>query len=112
MYHYVIKRLDTQALRTGYDPFLLQARTLRTVEKRGQNVLIAEEAQVTTDDYQNPSFWLKDRDLQVENMIYPDIIRVRSDPNKPFTFYSVLPRSENMLYENAEFFLARLGQEL
>lgn len=59
VYYYEEKRLDTRNLRTGYDPFLLEARSLKNVERDGKQVLVAEGAAVTTDDYKDPSFWIK-----------------------------------------------------
>lgn len=59
VYYYEEKRLDTNTLKTGYDPFLIQANRMRNVERNGKTVLIADDAHVTTDDYENPSYWIK-----------------------------------------------------
>jgi len=67
-YYYVERRLDTAYLKTGYDPFLIKAASLNSVSREGKQVLVAKEASVTTDDYQDPSFWLKADVVSV----YPD----------------------------------------
>lgn len=75
IYYYEEKRLDTRNLRTGYDPFLLEARSLKNVERDGKQVLVAEGAAVTTDDYKDPSFWIKADQFS----LFPDDMAVMRD---------------------------------
>ena len=57
-YFYKTKKLDSSQLRTTMDPFLLQAGRMRTMDRDGVPVLVADQARLTTDDYQDPSYWI------------------------------------------------------
>ena len=59
IYHFEEKRLEADGLRTGMDPILLEAGQFRMVEKNGRRYFIGENAGVTTDDSENPSFWVR-----------------------------------------------------
>ena len=59
IYYYKSKKIDTKKIRTSFDPFLLEADEFKTIEKKGLPIQIARNAKVTTDDYQNPSYWIK-----------------------------------------------------
>lgn len=51
------ERLEAEGLRTGMDPLLLEAGKFRMVESNGRMIFVGENAGVTTDDTENPSFW-------------------------------------------------------
>ena len=68
IYYYQEQKLDTKGTKTGSGPYLLEADQMKTVERDGVKVLVAEKAKVTTDDYQKPSFYLNAEKLS----IYPN----------------------------------------
>ncbi len=58
IYYYKTRKIDTKDVKTSHDPFLLEAERLYTVQEGDRSIQIAENARVTTDDYQNPSYWI------------------------------------------------------
>lgn len=59
VYQYETKFLDTKGLRASADPFLLEAGKFTMESLRGRNVFVGYEAKVTTDDSENPDYWIK-----------------------------------------------------
>lgn len=59
IYHFEDERLEADGLRTGMDPILLEAGRFRMEEHNGRQYFIGENAGVTTDDMQDPSFWVR-----------------------------------------------------
>ncbi len=59
IYHFEEERLEADGLRSGMDPILLEAGRFRMVEHEGQQYFIGEDAGVTTNDRQHPSFWAR-----------------------------------------------------
>ncbi len=59
VYHYESKRLDSSGLRASLDPILLEAGKFTTMESGGRRVLIGENAGITTQDVEEPDFWVR-----------------------------------------------------
>ena len=67
VYFYERKFLDTSNLKVSMDPILLEAGKFR-VEKRGESsVYVGENAGITTNDVQDPNFWIRSK----KTTIYP-----------------------------------------
>ena len=67
VYFYERKFLDTSNLKVSMDPILLEAGKFR-VEKRGDtSVYVGEDAGITTDDAEDPNFWIRSK----KTTIYP-----------------------------------------
>lgn len=59
IYHYEDERLEAEGLRSSMDPLLLEAGRFRMVEKDGRRYFVGENAGITTDDREDPSFWMR-----------------------------------------------------
>ena len=59
VYHYDEGRLDSRGLRASLDPVLLEAGKFTAMESGGRRVLIGENAGITTQDVEDPAFWLR-----------------------------------------------------
>jgi LPS-assembly protein len=59
VYFYERKFLDTTGLRSSVDPFLLESGKFTMENRGGRNVYVGHDARVTTDDAENPSYWIK-----------------------------------------------------
>lgn len=59
IYYYEDDILDAEGLRSGMDPILLEAGKFRVEERDGRQVMIGEHAGITTDDTDDPSFWIR-----------------------------------------------------
>lgn len=58
-YHFEEERLEADGFRSGMDPIVLEAGRFRMVERNGRQIFVGENAGVTTDDMQDPSFWIR-----------------------------------------------------
>lgn len=67
VYFYERKFLDSTGLRASLDPILLEAGKFTAEMRNGKQVLVGEDAGITTDDEENPSFWLRAK----KTTIYP-----------------------------------------
>jgi LPS-assembly protein len=69
VYYYVTKKLDTTGLRASVDPMFLESGKFRTeYEEDGRQVLVGEDAGITTHDVEKPDFWLRAK----ETRVYPN----------------------------------------
>ncbi len=59
VYHYDQGRLDSTGLRASLDPVLLESGKFTAMESGGRRVLIGENAGITTQDVEEPDFWLR-----------------------------------------------------
>lgn len=59
VYFYEKGELDATNLRASMDPILLESGKFRTQAIGSERVLIGENAGITTDDVQDPSFWIR-----------------------------------------------------
>ncbi|HSP42595.1 MAG TPA: hypothetical protein VLO11_06985, partial [Luteolibacter sp.] len=59
VYHYDEGRLDSSGLRASLDPVLLEAGKFTAMESGGRRVLIGENAGITTQDVEDPDFWIR-----------------------------------------------------
>lgn len=61
-------KFDATGLRTGVDPLLLEAEGFVIEERNGEQVFVGHDAGVTTDDSEDPAFWVR----ADETTVYPD----------------------------------------
>lgn len=67
VYFYQRKVVDTDGMRASLDPILLESGKF-TLEQRGdKQVFVGENAGITTDDNENPNFWVRSK----KTTIYP-----------------------------------------
>ncbi|MGJ8694728.1 MAG: LPS-assembly protein LptD [Verrucomicrobiaceae bacterium] len=59
VYHHKTRKIDTQKLRAGMEPLLLEAGQFRSVPHRDGVAFIGENAGITTHDAENPDWWLR-----------------------------------------------------
>lgn len=59
IYYYEEGRLDTSGLRAGVDPILMEAGQFQNITRDGKEMLVGENAGITTHDVENPDFWLR-----------------------------------------------------
>jgi LPS-assembly protein len=67
IYFYERKFLDSTGLRASMDPILLEAGKFTADTVDGKQVLVGENAGITTDDEENPNFWIRAK----KTTIYP-----------------------------------------
>lgn len=67
VYFYERKFLDSTGLRASLDPVLLEAGKFTAEMRDGKQVLVGEDAGITTDDEENPNFWVRAK----KTTIYP-----------------------------------------
>ncbi len=76
VYHYERKFLDTSGLRASIDPILLEAGKF-TMEKLGdRQVLVGEDAGITTHDEEHPNYWLRAKQTRIypgEKVVFDDL---------------------------------------
>lgn len=68
VYFYEEKRLMTDGMRASYDPALLESGKFSSRRIGGRDVLVGEDAGVTTHDVENPGYWIRSS----ETRIYPE----------------------------------------
>jgi len=59
VYFYEKKFLDTTNLRSSLDPFLLESGKFTVEDRGGRAVYVGHDARVTTDDSEEPGYWIK-----------------------------------------------------
>ena len=67
VYYYERKFLDASGLRASLDPILMEAGKFSVEDRDGKKVYVGEDAGITTDDAENPNFWVRSR----KTTIYP-----------------------------------------
>ena len=66
VYYYGQKKLETTHLRTGLDPFLLEARGFTAGrDAEGRATYTGRNAGVTTHDFERPNFWFRARETRI-----------------------------------------------
>ena len=68
VYYYEQKVMDTSGLRAGLDPILLEAGKFTAEDQEGKQVFVGEDAGITTDDSEDPNFWVRAKKIT----IYPE----------------------------------------
>lgn len=68
VYFYEEKRMATEGLRASYDPALLESGKFTSQRIGDRDVLIGEDAGITTHDFETPGYWIRSS----ETRIYPD----------------------------------------
>jgi len=67
-YSYESRKLRVTALRSSIDPLLLETDEFASEERDGKQVFVGHDAGLTTDDSEEPSYWLRAKKVTV----YPD----------------------------------------
>ncbi|MEO8613692.1 MAG: LPS assembly protein LptD [Luteolibacter sp.] len=67
VYFYERKFLDSSGLRASLDPILLEAGKFTAEDRGGKMVFVGENAGITTDDEQDPNYWVRAK----KTTIYP-----------------------------------------
>lgn len=76
VYFYQKKFLDASGLRASLDPILLEAGKFTVKERGGKKVYIGENAGITTDDEQDPNFWVRAKKTTIypgEKVVFNDL---------------------------------------
>lgn len=68
VYYYNKKFVDASGLRASLDPVLLEAGKFTVEDRGGKKVYVGEDAGITTDDEQEPNFWVRSK----KTTIYPE----------------------------------------
>ncbi len=68
VYFYETRRFDTEGLRASVDPVFLEAGKFHVETINGKQVYVGEDAGITTDDSEDPSYWVRAK----ETRIYPE----------------------------------------
>jgi len=82
LYDLKTKKADTQNLRVGIDPILMEAGRFQSVPYKGGSAFVGENAGITTHDAQNPDFWLRARKTTIipgDRIIFRDLKVVAGD---------------------------------
>jgi len=59
VYFYETRQLDTTGLRASVDPIFMESGKFQVQTVNGKQVFVGEDAGITTDDSQNPSYWVR-----------------------------------------------------
>ncbi|MES2921440.1 MAG: LPS assembly protein LptD [Verrucomicrobiota bacterium] len=76
VYFYQKKFLDASGLRASLDPILLEAGKFTVEDRGGKRVYVGENAGITTDDEQNPNFWVRAKKTTIypgEKIVFNDL---------------------------------------
>lgn len=76
VYHYERKFLDTRGMRSSVDPFLLEAGRFTAEEVNGRQTFVGYDAGVTTDDHENPDYWIRSEKTRIypgEKIVFHDL---------------------------------------
>lgn len=76
VYYYKKKFLDASGLRVSLDPILLESGKFTIENRGGKNVYVGEDAGITTDDSQNPNFWVRAKKTTIfpnEKIVFNDL---------------------------------------
>jgi LPS-assembly protein len=68
VYFYETQKVDTEGLRAGIDPIYMESGKFRAETVNGKQVFVGEDAGITTDDSEDPDYWIRAR----ETRIYPN----------------------------------------
>lgn len=76
VYYYERKFLDASGLRVSLDPILLEAGKFTVEDRGGKKVYIGEDAGITTDDSENPNYWVRAKKTTIfpgEKIVFNDL---------------------------------------
>ncbi len=76
VYFYEKKFLDASGLRASLDPILLEAGKFTVEDRGGKKVYVGENAGITTDDAQDPNFWVRAKKTTIypgEKVVFNDL---------------------------------------
>lgn len=76
VYYYEQGTLDATGLRVSLDPILLEAGKFTATSSNGRTIFVGENAGVTTDDSQDPDYWVRARKTTVypgEKVVFNDL---------------------------------------
>ena len=76
VYYYERKFLDASGLRASLDPLLLEAGKFTVEERGGQQVFVGDNAGITTNDVEEPNYWLRAKKTTIypgEKVVFNDL---------------------------------------
>ena len=76
VFYYQKKFLDASGLRASLDPILLEAGKFTVEDRAGQKVYVGENAGITTDDAEEPNFWVRAKKTTIypgEKIVFNDL---------------------------------------
>ncbi len=76
VYFYQKKFLDASGLRASLDPILLEAGKFTVEDRGGKKVYVGENAGITTDDEEDPNFWVRAKKTTIypgEKVVFNDL---------------------------------------
>ena len=76
VYFYQKRFLDASGLRASLDPILLEAGKFTVEDRGGKKVYVGENAGITTDDEQDPNFWIRAKKTTIypgEKVVFNDL---------------------------------------
>ncbi|NQW99123.1 LPS assembly protein LptD [bacterium] len=76
VYFYETRMMDASGLRASLDPILLEAGRFGSETRRGKTVYVGENAGITTDDSQEPGYWLRAKKTTVfpeDKIVFNDL---------------------------------------
>lgn len=101
VYFYERKFLDTTGLRASADPFLLESGKFTVENRNGRNVFVGYDARVTTDDSEDPDFWIKAKRTEIhpgEKVVFDDLKIYAGDVPVFWFPYLSQPMDSNLGY--------------
>jgi LPS-assembly protein len=76
VYYYERKFLDATGLRASLDPILMEAGKFTVEDRDGKKVYVGEDAGITTNDVEDPNYWLRARTTTVypgDKIVFKDL---------------------------------------
>jgi LPS-assembly protein len=101
VYYLDTKELDTNNLRLGLDPILMEAGSFKKLERNGRTIFVGENSGITTHDVENPDFWLRAKRTTIipgEQVIFDDFTLEASDRSIFWLPYLAQPLDANLGY--------------
>ena len=77
VYYYERKFLDASKLRASIDPVLLESGKFTVEDRGGKKVYVGEDAGITTDDAQEPDFWMRAKRITIypgDKMVFNNLL--------------------------------------
>lgn len=76
LYHYETKYLDTRGMKASADPILMESGKFTAETKGGKQIFYGENAGITTEDVEEPSYWFRAKKTRVypgDKVVFNDL---------------------------------------
>lgn len=76
LYYYEAKRLDTSSMKVSADPILMESGKFSAETKDGKQIFYGENAGITTEDVEDPTYWFRARETRVypgDKLVFKDL---------------------------------------